>query len=101
MKDNEVYSISRLKCFCYRCGFIESRDIETIEKTWSDGEKTVVPRFKNERLLCSSCNKKSTVVLNIQNSGLALEFLLKNMHELKKANDSEAIKFLANVLDVG
>lgn len=92
--------MAKLKCFCFKCGFVTTKDIEVTEKTYSDGEKVVIPKNKNEILPCIECSKNSMVVFNMQNMGLAVEFLLKNMYQMKKANDSEAIKFLANVLDV-
>ncbi len=89
-----------LKCFCYSCGHLGYNPVDVVEKIWADGDKTITPVNTNERYNCTKCIKKSFVVFNQYNMPLAVEFLLKNMYQIKQAQSSEAITFLANILDV-
>ena len=96
----EETKIKSIKCFCYSCGFIEFNKVEVIERTWADGDKSVVPTNKDQRYICTKCNKKSSIVFNQYNMPFAVEFLLKNMYDIKHAQNSEAITFLSNILEL-
>lgn len=99
-KAADIKFTKSIKCFCYSCGHIGFNPVEVVEKIWSDGDRSITPVNKDERYNCNKCNKKSFVVFNQYNMPLAVEFLLKNMYQIKQAQSSEAITFLANILDV-
>lgn len=85
----------RLKCFCSRCGYSAFTPIEAKPI----GNDDFVP-LTNNPTKCPKCDLKAFRPLNMTTTHHAVSYLLNEMYTMKQANSSEAITFLANILDV-